>query len=296
MSIEEQAEQLIDGQEVQETEPLPESEVEVPVSGEMPEQEPSEDDELIVTIGGDSPPQEEDDGFNGQPAPQWAKDLRKNYSEQSKEVKRLQKELDAKNNPQKVEPEKDLTLGNKPKLEEYAYDEDQYAEALDIWYDRKAQVEKRKAEVDAEQQKTQEQIQAVVNSYNEKKQQLKVRDFEDAESELTDKLSVQQQGLILEGADNPALVVYALGKNKARLDELAKITNPAKFAFAVARLETQMKTTTRKAAVAPEKTVTGSSSTSGTTDTTLDRLRKEAEKTGDYSKVVQHKRKLKQQK
>ena len=70
-------------------------------------------------------------------------------------------------------------------------------------------VEKRKAEVDAEQQKTQEQIQAVVNSYNEKKQQLKVRDFDDAESELTDKLSVQQQGLILEGADNPALMVYA---------------------------------------------------------------------------------------
>lgn len=285
MSIEEMAEQFEDEQEVQETELSPESEDEATETGEMSEDEQNEDDELVVTIGEDSPPQEEDDGFNGQPAPQWVKDLRK-------ENRELKKQL--KTNPETVKKEeKDLVLGEKPKLEQYAYDEDQYAEALDIWYDRKAKVEKRKAEVEAEQQKAQEQIQAVVNSYNEKKQQLKVRDFEDAETELTDKLSVQQQGLILEGADNPALVVYALGKNKARLDELAKITNPAKFAFAVAKLETQMKTSTRKAAVAPEKTIAGSGSTSGTTDTTLDRLRKEAAATGDYSKVGEYKRKQK---
>lgn len=290
MSIEEQADDqfndddLIEGQE---TDLQDESESDdEPNDTEMESNEDSDDNELVVTFGEDSPPQEEDDGFNGQPAPQWVKDLRKKNRELEKQLKAAQ--------PVVKETKEDLVLGNKPKLEEYAYDEDQYAEALDIWYDRKAQVEKRKAEVDAEQQKTQEQIQAVVNSYNEKKQQLKVRDFDDAESELTDKLSVQQQGLILEGADNPALMVYALGKNKARLDELAKITNPAKFAFAVAKLETQMKQSTRKAAVAPEKTITGGASTSGTTDTTLDRLRKEAEKTGDYSKVVQYKRKQKQ--
>lgn len=292
MSIEEQADDQFNDDDLiedQETDLQDESESNDESNDtEMESSEDSNDDELVVTFGEDSPPQEEDDGFNGQPAPQWVKDLRKKNRELEKQLKAAQ--------PVVKETKEDLVLGNKPKLEEYAYDEDQYAEALDIWYDRKAQVEKRKAEVDAEQQKTQEQIQAVVNSYNEKKQQLKVRDFDDAESELTDKLSVQQQGLILEGADNPALMVYALGKNKARLDELAKITNPAKFAFAVAKLETQMKTNTRKAAVAPEKTVTGSGSTSGTTDTTLDRLRKEAEKTGDYSKVVQHKRKLKQQK
>lgn len=292
MSIEEQADDQFNDDDLiedQETDLQDESELDDESNDtEMESSEDSNDDELVVTFGEDSPPQEEDDGFNGQPAPQWVKDLRKKNRELEKQLKAAQ--------PAVKETKEDLVLGNKPKLEEYAYDEDQYAEALDIWYDRKAQVEKRKAEVDAEQQKTQEQIQAVVNSYNEKKQQLKVRDFDDAESELTDKLSVQQQGLILEGADNPALMVYALGKNKARLDELAKITNPAKFAFAVAKLETQMKTNTRKAAVAPEKTVTGGASTSGTTDTTLDRLRKEAEKTGDYSKVVQHKRKLKQQK
>lgn len=284
MQPEEMAEQFDDEQDDQETENQDES-TETEDSSEMEQNDESEDDELIVTIGEDAPPQEQDDGFNGQPAPQWVKDLRK-------ENRDLKKQL--KSNPDTTKKvDEDLTLGEKPKLEQYGYDEDQYAEALDIWYDRKAKVDKRKAEVEAEQLKAQEQIQAVVNSYNEKKQKLKVRDFDEAESELTDKLSVQQQGLILEGADDPALVVYALGKNKARLEELAKITNPAKFAFAVARLETQMKTSTRKAAVAPEKTIAGNGSTSGTADTTLDRLRKEAEKTGDYSKVVQYKRKQK---
>lgn len=284
MQPEEMAEQFDDEQDDQETENQNES-TEIEGSSEMEQHEESEDDELVVTIGEDAPPQEQDDGFNGQPAPQWVKDLRK-------ENRELKKQL--KSNPDTTKKvDEDLTLGEKPKLEQYAYDEDQYAEALDIWYDRKAKVDKRKAEVEAEQLKAQEQIEAVVNSYNEKKQKLKVRDFEEAESELVDKLSVQQQGLILEGADDPALVVYALGKNKARLEELAKITNPAKFAFAVAKLETQMKTSTRKAAVAPEKTIAGNGSTSGTADTTLDRLRKEAEKTGDYSKVVQYKRKQK---
>ena len=284
MQPEEMAEQFDDEQDDQETENQDES-TESEDSSEMEQNDESEDDELVVTIGEDAPPQEQDDGFNGQPAPQWVKDLRK-------ENRELKKQL--KSNPDTTKKvDEDLTLGEKPKLEQYGYDEDQYAEALDIWYDRKAKVEKRKAEVEAEQLKAQEQIQAVVNSYNEKKQKLKVRDFDEAESELTDKLSVQQQGLILEGADDPALVVYALGKNKARLEELAKITNPAKFAFAVAKLETQMKTSTRKAAVAPEKTIAGNGSTSGTADTTLDRLRKEAEKTGDYSKVVQYKRKQK---
>lgn len=283
MSIEEQVEDQFEDDQVddeQETDQVDEE-----VATEEAETVDSDDDEVVVTIGEDSPPQEEDEGFNGQPAPQWVKDLRKENRELKKQLK-----TPAVDTPK---DEKDLTLGEKPKLEQYGYDEDQYSQALDIWYDQKSKVDKLKIEREAEQQKAQEQMQAVVNSYNEKKQKLKVRDFAEAESEVTERFSFQQQGLILEGADDPALVVYALGKNKARLEELAKITNPAKFAFAVAKLETQMKTTKRKAATAPEKTVTGGGSTSGTTDTTLDRLRAEAEKTGDFTAVIRHKRKMK---
>jgi len=56
-----------------------------------------------------------------------------------------------------------------------------------------------------------------------------------------------------------------------------------------------LKVTNRKPATAPEKVLTGTGSTSGSVDSTLDKLRAEAEKTGDYTKVTAYKRKLKQE-
>lgn len=250
-----------------------------------------DDGEDVVSFGEESPPQEEDDGFNGQVAPQWVKDLRKTEREQKRRIRELEQQVGGT-----AETPKPQALGNKPKLEDYGYDEEQFSEAIDIWYDQKAQVGKQQAQQEAEQEAQKAEIQKAVDSYNEKKALLKVRDYDDAEYEVTEKLNLQQQGFIIEGAENPAALVYALGKNKARLEELAKIKNPAKFAFALAKLENQMKITKRKATTAPEKSVSGTGSTSGTTNTTLERLRAEAEKTGDFSKVGEYKRKLKQSK
>jgi hypothetical protein len=99
-----------------------------------------------------------------------------------------------------------------------------------------------------------------------------------------------QQGMIVQGADNAALVVYALGKNPKKAKELASITDPVKFAFAVAKLETQLKISNRKAQTSPERKISGTGRPSGAVDSTLDRLRADAEKTGDYSKVFQYKK------
>jgi hypothetical protein len=95
---------------------------------------------------------------------------------------------------------------------------------------------------------------------------------------------------VLQGADNPALVIYALGKNPKKAAELAKIEDPVKFAFAVAKLEKELKVTNRKAAPAPERMVSSTGRVSGAVDSTLERLRAEAEKTGNYTKVLQYKR------
>ena len=81
-----------------------------------------------------------------------------------------------------------------------------------------------------------------------------------------------------------------LGKNPKKAKEISTITDPAKFAFAVAQLETQLKVTQRKAATAPERTVQGTGNKSGTVDSTLERLRTEAAKSGDFTKVVQYKK------
>ena len=94
---------------------------------------------------------------------------------------------------------------------------------------------------------------------------------------------------MLQGADNPALVIYALGKNPKKAKELAAITDPVKFAFAVAKLESQLKVTNRKAPPPPEKTMRGTGPGSGAVDSTLERLREEAARTGDMTKVIRYK-------
>ena len=90
----------------------------------------------------------------------------------------------------------------------------------------------------------------------------------------------------MQGSENPALVVYALGKNPKKAKELAAISDPVKFAFAVAKLETQLKVTPRKTAPVPERQIRGSAQLSGAVDSTLERLRAEADKTGDRTKVA----------
>jgi hypothetical protein len=95
---------------------------------------------------------------------------------------------------------------------------------------------------------------------------------------------------VLQGADNPALVIYALGRNPKKAKELSEIKDPVKFAFAVAKLEKDLKVTNRKAAPPPERVVSGTGRSSGAVDSTLERLRTEAAKSGDFTKVIQYKK------
>jgi hypothetical protein len=99
---------------------------------------------------------------------------------------------------------------------------------------------------------------------------------------------------MIAGADNPALLVYALGKHPAKAKELAAIKDPVKFAFAVAKLETQMKTTSRpRAAPPPPETPLQSTAPSrSATNATLERLEQEALRTGNRTKVAAYRRQL----
>lgn len=99
--------------------------------------------------------------------------------------------------------------------------------------------------------------------------------------------------MLIAGCENPALVVYALGKNPKKAKELAEIKDPVKFAFAVAKLETQLKVN-RKTPPPVMKTVSGTGPVSGSVDSTLERLREEAARTGDMSKVFKYKQQLRQ--
>jgi len=254
------------------------------VENTEPEKTEDPGDETVVTIAGESPPQEEEE----KQAPEWVRNLRKNYRELQREKRELEERLKSvspapENNP--------VAPGKKPTLEDCDYDSDKFENELAGWFERKRQSEEAEAKQRAKQQEEAESWQKKLAGYNESKTGLKVSDFEDAEETVLETLNVTQQGIILQGAQNPAIVVYALGKNPKKAKELADIKDPVKFAFAIAKLETQLKVTNRKTAPPPEKVVQGTGRSSGAIDSTLERLRAEAEKTGDMSKVLEYKRK-----
>jgi hypothetical protein len=246
------------------------------------EDEEGDEDDVVIEIAGESPPPEDD-----AKAPEWVRDLRKSHREQQRENKQLKDQLAKLSST--VQP-KTVELGKKPTIEAADYDSDLYEQQLTDWFDRKKAVEAQQERQEAERRSQQDAWNATLATYGEHRKTLKVKDFEDAETVVQDELSNIQQGMILQGADNPALVVYALGKNPKKAKEIASIKDPVKFAFAVAKLETQLKVTNRKASTKPETTITGKAMKSGTVDSNLERLRAQAEKSGDYSKVTAYKR------
>ncbi len=254
-------------------------EEEIEVNEPVDEIEPEDTEEVVVSIGEEAPPPEEHT-----PAPEWVKELRKT----NRELQRQNRELQAR--VQAAPPEtKPVVIGNKPKLEDHDYDADAYEEALTSWFERKRQADEINAKQEAEVMNQQKAWQAKLDGYGKAKAELRVKDFEDAEEVAQQVFSITQQGVLLQGADNPALVVYALGKNPAKAKELAEIKDPVKFAFAVAKLEKDLKVTNRRQAPAPERIVTGTGRSSGAVDSTLERLREEAARTGNMTKVIQYK-------
>ncbi len=264
----------------------PEEEEESSGQGEeSSEEEDEDDDSVVVTIGDEKPPVEDEEEKT---APKWVKDLRKQTKEQAKRIRELEQEAAAKAAPITKAPD----LGPKPTLEDSDWDAEDFEVKLTAWHDRKRQVEDEKTKAVQQQEVQQKEWQGRLDTYAKAKTDLKVRDFDDAESTVLNTLSTTQQGIIVQGADNSALVVYALGKNPAKAKELAGITDAVKFAFAIAKLETQLKVQAKsKSAPPPEgKVRSGGASISGSVDSNLERLRAEAEKTGDMSKVAAYKR------
>lgn len=247
-----------------------------------------EDSEIIISIDGESlPPNEEEESTA---APEWVKDLRHSHKEQQRKIKALEEE-NAKLKPKDTVP----VLEPKPTLESCAFDDEEFEQKLEVWFEQKNAVEAKAKEKELEEQKANESWNQRLTIYSDEKSKLKVKNFPEVEEVVKSSLSITQQGIILQGSDKAALVVYALGSNPKKLDELAKITDPVKFAFAIAHLETKLKVSDRKAP-APERRVSGNSSTSGAIDGELERLRAEAEKTGNYSKVHAYKQSIKNKK
>ncbi|ENX08873.1 hypothetical protein [Acinetobacter variabilis] len=253
------------------------------------EDETSEDEEFVITVGDEEPEPSDDDDFSGKPAPTWVKELRKKEREARKRIKELEAQV------QQAKPaDKPIEVGPKPKLADFDYDEDQFESAVEQWHERKRQVEQQQAAKQAEEEKAKQAWQQKMQSYEERRQNVasKVKDFGELEEAAKDKLTPTQQGILIHAAENPELIMYHLGKNPKKAQELSAITDPVLFAFAAAKLDSQMKIQTRKPATQPEKKPSGSAGLAGAVDQKLAQLEAKAAKTGDRTELIKYKKSL----
>ncbi|WP_033134627.1 hypothetical protein [Acinetobacter sp. MN12] len=266
--------------------------------GQDPDQPPDpEEGEFFIGIEGEEPQPQDEDHFRGEPAPEWLKRERaeiKAIRKQQRDRERRIKELEAENATYRKPAE--IELGEKPTLDSAGYDTDEYERQVTDWYAKKAQYDQQEQAKKAEQEKANKNWQDRVSNYEAKKAELKtkhkVRDYDEAEEVARGTLNELQQNMIVMGAKQPELLIYHLGTNPEKAKKLAGITDPIQFAFEAGSLDHQLKVQTRKPQTSPERKVTGSASLSNGIDKRLDELEREAERTGNRSKVIAYKKSL----
>lgn len=246
---------------------------------EAESEDDSADDALDFSFDDDSD-SDEKDPFAGQKAPQWIKDTRKENRELKRQLRQLQQQQGI--HEQQV-------LREKPTLDDHDYDSDAFEQDYAQWLTEKQQVD---AQVHAERQKYQqyhERYKADVDAIK-----AKAPDYDEVELSVVDVLSEQKQGLLQMLVDNPAKVVYALGKNSpAQLERLSKLDD-IQFAKQIVLMEQQMSSKTKSRNQNKPKPKTHElEGAAGGADTRLAKLEAEADRTGDRSKVAAYKKQMK---
>lgn len=235
--------------------------------------EPEGEQETIVTFG------EEEAPSSPETETALLKHLRATAREQARELAQLRKAI--------PKPE----LGDKPDLwEDCEGDVDRYDQAKAAWDARKVEFDKQAATESEVQSAATERNRAKFEAYEAGVARLGASDYADAQSVVEMALPHNAQSAIIEAADNPAAFVYAISKYPEKLQELAKIDDPIQLIKAVWKLEGTMTVTTRRKGIAPEQVERGDASPTTGSDKIEKRLQDEANKTGNYTALFEHRR------
>lgn len=250
-------------------------------------------DDLVITLGGQDLAEEDDEplpaGIEPKASAAFAKMRadKKRLERELREIKARQEEAAARAaQPAQVEP-----LGEEPTLNDpdVDYDAEKFAAKLKTYLTRKAEHEARQKEAEAEQRKQADAWTQRLSTYKQEATKLKKADFDDAESAVKSSFSVVQQGLLLKHPKAAALV-YVLGKNPARAKTLAAISDPVDFAYAAADLAGQVKVERKSPPPPTDTPVRGRTSGAALASQTIESLKEQGRRTGDYSAYFNAKR------
>lgn len=256
--------------------------------GDGNREEPAPEPAPIVSFDEDSPPQES----STEKAPEWVANLRRENREKDRKIRELEAREKARESTNKEAP----TLGPKPTLDDpdVEFDEEKYAAKMERWIEQKRQRDTLEQQRKAEALNAEKSWREKLETYGKERASIKGEDFEESEFAVQKTLSQDQQSIIIHAVSNPARMVLALGKSPKKLAELASITDPVRFAVEIGKLESKMGTTaSTRTPPPPERMVSGSTATRATSDAKLEKLREEAARTGNFTKVNDYKRSLK---
>jgi len=243
----------------------------------------SDDDGILFDFGTD----------DSEPEPETSaiKQVRNAYKKQSKgrkeaerRIAELERQLAEVNQPKSAE------ISKKPDLEDFDYDQEAFTEAVITWNAQKQEVENQKAKQREQEQAAEQAWLDRQSAYEATKAKVKNDDFDMVESDVKEHLNPNQQGMIISLSDDPARDVYYLGKHPEVLKRLAEIQDPGKFIYELAKLQNSKGKTMAKKPAPPEKRVVGTAPRGKGSEAKLNKLREEAARTGDRTKVVQYRK------
>lgn len=220
-------------------------------------------------------PDENSDPFAGQEAPDWVKQVRK----ENRELKRQLKSYE-QSQPQQQ------GLREKPTLDSHDYDSEAYEQDYAQWLTEKQQydaaIQSERAKYEQYDTRYHADVDAVRASAS---------DYDDVEQLIVDTLPPQRQAVIKMMADNPARLVYALGKSPNKLQALSELDD-TQFIKQIVLMEQQMAAKKGRNPSKPKPQTHELEGGAGGADSTLAKLEAEADRTGDRSKLVAYKKQM----
>lgn len=264
-----------------------ESEAQAP---EESAQDGDEQAELTITLGEEDP--DDDAGIEealDDKGKRALARLREVAKENARKARELAAELAAAKAEKEAVAEEELV---KPVPEAFGYNMDRFEEALIAYHEKRRALDAKKAAAQKAEDDAKADFQSRLDAYTKAKSALRVPDFEDVEDVVRQALTPQQQSIILRNSDRPEQVIYALGKSPKALSELAKVKDFDRFAFQLAKLEGAIKVS-QKSPPPPESKLKGGNAAAaadGNLAARIDRAKKAADASGDYTEYFKLRR------
>lgn len=196
----------------------------------------------------DSPPEEVEVDEQDEQAPAPAEEPKESsvVKQMRDELKRKERELrELRAKTAAPAPDAPKDPGTMPDIEDFDYDKDRHAVAVNEWVSRKLQFDHHQQKAQAEQQQVVQKYEAAKTRFDT--EGAKIVGFQDAVADVASALSLEQQNaLLLRVPDVAHRIVMALHRNPAELERIARIADPVDYGIELGKLQALAKSAPRK--------------------------------------------------